>query len=60
MDPDVIAVVTSGYAEDPVIAEFGKHGFQAALIKPFNLKTLEHMIARLMPKIGENRHCRDI
>jgi len=60
MDPDVVAVVTSGYAEDPVIAEFGKHGFQAALVKPFSIKTLEHMISQLMSRIGEHHHRGDI
>lgn len=52
VDPGVVAVVTSGYADDPVIAEFGQHGFQAALVKPFSIKTLGQIIAQLVPKKG--------
>jgi two-component system cell cycle sensor histidine kinase/response regulator CckA len=60
VDPDVVAVVTSGYADDPVIAEFGRHGFQAALLKPFTIRTLEQTIAQVVPHIGdEKRSCRD-
>ncbi len=55
VDPEVVAVVTSGYADDPVIAEFGRYGFNAALIKPFSIETLEETIARLMPEIGDQK-----
>ncbi len=53
VDPDVVAVVTSGYADDPVIAEFGQFGFKAALIKPFSIDTLGETIAHVAPKSGD-------
>lgn len=46
LDGDVVAVVTSGYAEDPVIEEYRYYGFTAALTKPFSMKTLEETICR--------------
>ena len=41
VDPGVVAVVTSGYADDPVIAEFGQHGFQGSIGQ-----ALQHQNAR--------------
>jgi PAS domain S-box-containing protein len=56
MDPDVTAIVTSGYADDPVISEFEQYGFKAALIKPFSMRTLEQTIEPLLQAVrDENR-----
>jgi len=48
IDPGVRAIVTSGYADDPIIVDFQKHGFSGAMAKPFNLEELEREIARVM------------
>ncbi|HEX6199112.1 MAG TPA: ATP-binding protein, partial [Thermoanaerobaculia bacterium] len=40
LDPDVRAVASSGYADDPVLAEGGHDGFVAALPKPYTLDRL--------------------
>lgn len=40
IDPEVIAVVSSGYSSDTVISDYKKHGFTAALVKPYTLKKL--------------------
>ena len=34
-DPEVVAVVSSGYSDDPVLAKPGDYGFRAVLQKPF-------------------------
>jgi len=47
MDPDVRAVVASGYANDPVMTNFHKYGFKGALVKPYTLKELGDLIVRL-------------
>ncbi|MCP4456986.1 MAG: PAS domain S-box protein [Cytophagales bacterium] len=36
IDPDVKAIVSSGYAVDPIIANYTDYGFKEAIIKPFN------------------------
>ena len=41
IDPDVKAIVASGYSNDPIISNFRKHGFRGALPKPFNLDKLK-------------------
>jgi CheY-like chemotaxis protein len=33
--PDVKAIVTSGYSNDPIMAKFGDYGFNAVLTKPY-------------------------
>ena len=40
-DPDIRAIVASGYSNDPVMANFRKHGFFDALHKPYQLQDLE-------------------
>ncbi len=37
-DPDVIAIVSSGYSEDPVMSHFEKYGFRGVLMKPYTLQ----------------------
>ncbi len=33
--PNVKAIVTSGYSNDPIMANFGYYGFNAVLTKPY-------------------------
>ncbi|WP_456405716.1 PAS domain S-box protein [Caldithrix abyssi] len=40
VDPDARVVVSSGYSNDPVMAQFEKYGFKACLRKPFKLEEL--------------------
>ena len=41
IDPDVKAIVASGYSNDPIMSNFREHGFRTALPKPFNLDQLK-------------------
>ena len=40
IDPDVKAIVATGYSNDPIISKFREHGFCGALPKPFTLDQL--------------------
>jgi PAS domain S-box-containing protein len=40
LDPDVPALVSSGYSNDPVMAEFEKHGFNGVVSKPYKVEQL--------------------
>lgn len=40
LDPDVKAVISSGYTTDPVITKHKEYGFVSALSKPFRIKEL--------------------
>lgn len=35
MNDSVVAVVSSGYSNDPVMANFGEYGFSGARVKPY-------------------------
>jgi PAS domain S-box-containing protein len=43
-DPHIRAIVSSGYSNDPVMADFQKYGFQAVLTKPYKIQTLSAVI----------------
>ncbi len=40
IDPQAKAIVSSGYSNDPVMAEFTRYGFKACLKKPFKIEEL--------------------
>ncbi len=40
-DPDLKAIVSSGYADDPVVANFKEYGFSATLSKPYDMAGLK-------------------
>ena len=44
IDPDIKAIVYSGYSSSPVMQNFKKFGFKAALKKPFTLNDLKKAI----------------
>ena len=46
IDPGVIAIVSSGYSQDPVMADFTAYGFNAMIPKPYKLESL---VAVLQP-----------
>jgi PAS domain S-box-containing protein len=50
-DPKAKVVVTSGYTDDPVMADYVRYGFKAALPKPFTRNDLSTVLrdARLGP-----------
>ena len=49
IDANVKAIVSSGYSNDPIIANFSKYGFHGFVTKPFKLeeliKTLKQVIS---------------
>jgi PAS domain S-box-containing protein len=48
IDPDVKAIVSSGYSTDPVMANYEKYGFKAVVAKPFDLKGLDNTIKKVL------------
>ncbi len=47
IDPEVKAIVSSGYANDPVMAEYTKHGFHGVATKPYDIEHLGHILRDL-------------
>jgi PAS domain S-box-containing protein len=54
MDPDVKAIVSSGYSNDPIMAEFQLHGFKGVIAKPYQLVELGGVLEQVIhsPKGG--------
>ncbi|MCD6534833.1 MAG: PAS domain S-box protein [Deltaproteobacteria bacterium] len=47
-DPQVKAVVSSGYANDPVVAEYEKYGFCGFLNKPYIIEDLLQLLKKVL------------
>jgi PAS domain S-box-containing protein len=48
VDPAVRAIVSSGYSEDPVMANFVSHGFVDVLRKPYTMREVSAVLARVV------------
>lgn len=48
IDPDVKAIVSSGYSNNPVMAEYKKYGFSAVVKKPYKFEELHEVLLRLI------------
>lgn len=48
IDPQVKVVVSSGYSNDPIMANCKAYGFLAAVTKPFQLQDLKSVVQRLL------------
>jgi len=45
MDPEVKAIVSSGYHKDPIMLKFKEYGFKVALAKPYKISTLRRVLS---------------
>jgi len=48
IDPAVRAIVSSGYSDDPVVANYEDYGFKDTLPKPYEIETLSSMLHSLL------------
>jgi CheY-like chemotaxis protein len=44
IDPETKAIVSSGYSNDPIMAEFKEYGFRGVIVKPYQLTELSHTL----------------
>jgi PAS domain S-box-containing protein len=49
IDPEVKAIVSSGYANDPTMANFREHGFCGVIPKPYKVEDLSKTLSSLFP-----------
>ena len=47
LDPEVKALLSSGYSNDEVVTDFAKYGFRGVLPKPYRLVDLRKAIERV-------------
>jgi PAS domain S-box-containing protein len=48
LDPTVRAIVSSGYADGPVMAEYQKYGFCGMMAKPYEINTLSNVLQQVL------------
>ena len=47
LDPQIKAIVTSGYSEDPIMANYRAYGFDGILVKPYKITDLYDTLENL-------------
>ncbi len=47
-DPEVKAIVSSGYSTDPVMADYRKYGFRGVVTKPYSIEELSITLHRVL------------
>ncbi|MBI1747472.1 MAG: PAS domain S-box protein [Acidobacteria bacterium] len=48
IDPSVKAIVSSGYSNDPIMAEYRRHGFSGVIVKPYQAEELQAVLHRIL------------
>jgi CheY-like chemotaxis protein len=48
VDPEVKAIISSGYVNDPVIENYQEYGFVGAMVKPYTLSDLKKSMERIL------------
>jgi hypothetical protein len=48
IDPGIMAIVSSGYSNDPIMSDPGKFGFSGIVTKPYTLDTLGNAVYRIL------------
>jgi PAS domain S-box-containing protein len=52
IDPEVRAIVASGYSDDPVMADYRRYGFRGVVPKPFRFEELREVLERVLRPAG--------
>jgi two-component system cell cycle sensor histidine kinase/response regulator CckA len=48
IDPNVKAIVSSGYSNDPVMSDYRKYGFDGVVAKPYKIEELTKVVKKVM------------
>ncbi|MBM3299524.1 MAG: response regulator, partial [Deltaproteobacteria bacterium] len=49
-DPQVRAIVSSGYSDDPVMSDFKKYGFSGVVAKPYDAEKLSRVLSEVLSR----------
>ncbi|MBT4512605.1 MAG: PAS domain S-box protein [Chloroflexi bacterium] len=52
IDPEVKTIVSSGYSNDPVMANFKEYGFSGVVSKPYQIEEMKNVLHEVMKKNG--------
>ncbi|MEW5803345.1 MAG: MASE3 domain-containing protein [bacterium] len=48
IDPQVKAIVSSGYSNDPIMSEFREYGFREVVAKPYEINELSKVLSKVL------------
>jgi two-component system cell cycle sensor histidine kinase/response regulator CckA len=48
IDPDVKAIISSGYSNDPVMSNFREYGFAGIVMKPYQISELSEQVRNVL------------
>ena len=48
IDPEIKAIVSSGYSDDPILANHAAYGFKAIIAKPYTIDNLGHILQKVI------------
>jgi CheY-like chemotaxis protein len=48
IDPEVRAIVSSGYSDDPVLANYQNYGFKGTMPKPYESRSLRRVLYEVL------------
>jgi two-component system cell cycle sensor histidine kinase/response regulator CckA len=54
IDPAVKSIVSSGYSNDPIMANYRKYGFMEVIKKPYTVKELSEVLHHVLVRPAEN------
>ena len=50
IDPNAVAIVSSGYATDAIMSDYKAYGFKAVIAKPYSAKQLQETLSGLLTR----------
>ena len=50
IDSDIIAIVSSGYANDPIVADYERFGFKGVVTKPYKFDELNGVLNKVVKR----------
>ena len=48
MDSQARVIVSSGYSDDPIMSEYGDHGFCGVVAKPYDIRELSRVLSQVI------------
>ncbi|MGA1826163.1 MAG: ATP-binding protein, partial [bacterium] len=58
IDPEVKAIVSSGYSHNPVMSNYKEYGFSGVVVKPYEISELSNVLNSLIT--GKEKICTDV
>ena len=53
IDPQIKVIVSSGYSNDPIMANYDKYGFKGVVTKPYEISMLSETLKAVLAKRSE-------